>query len=217
MSCLARLRAELWGVILDLQCSSAVLLGVDNLNVVRHVSRIIDGHVGCKHFELTIDGDLLTVIERAILQSSVQSLRISEVKGHAYDDMVAVGRVRFEDEVGNDFADRAADFGRRRVSDLVMDVRRRSVSACSLRYLVVLDLQRFFIAIARAAVNEDGCAGVLLCILLFGLVVGSLLGFLVPSVFGDMVLLVGLALRFSMLMLVFGSILLGSWLTSVLF
>ena len=33
--------------------------------------------------------------------------------------MVAVGRVWVEDKVGNDFADRAADFGRRGVSDLV--------------------------------------------------------------------------------------------------
>ena len=40
-------RAELWGVILALQCSSTVHLGVDNLNVVRHVSRILDGHVCC--------------------------------------------------------------------------------------------------------------------------------------------------------------------------
>ena len=39
-------RAELWGVILALQCSSAVHLGVDNLNVVRHVSRIF----GRSHF-----------------------------------------------------------------------------------------------------------------------------------------------------------------------
>ena len=76
--------------------------------------------------------------------------------------MVAVGRVRVEDRVGNDLAGRAADFGRRRVSDLVMDVRRRSVSACSSWYPVVLELHRFFIAIARAAVNEDGCAGVAL-------------------------------------------------------
>ena len=45
-----------------------------------------------------------------------QSVRISKVKGLADDDMV---------KVGNDFADRAADFGKRRVSDLVMDVRRR--------------------------------------------------------------------------------------------
>ena len=76
--------------------------------------------------------------------------------------MVALGRVRAEDKVGNDFADRAADLERRKVSDLVMDVRRRFVSACSLWYPVVLELHRFFVAIARAAVNEDGCAGVAL-------------------------------------------------------
>ena len=67
-------RAELWGVILALQCSSAVHLGVDNLDVVRHVSRILDGHAGRKPFELTIDGDSL--IERMILQRSVGSFRI---------------------------------------------------------------------------------------------------------------------------------------------
>ena len=38
-------RAEPWGVILALRCSSAVHLGVDNLNVVRHVSRILEGRV----------------------------------------------------------------------------------------------------------------------------------------------------------------------------
>ena len=67
-----------------------------------------------------------------------------------------------EDKIGNDLADRAADFGRRGVSDLVMDVRRRFVSACSSWYPVVLELHRFFVAITRAAVNEDGCAGVAL-------------------------------------------------------
>ena len=85
-----------------------------------------------------------------IQQRGVRSVKISEVKGHADDDMVAVGRVRVEDQVGNDLADRAADFGR------------RTVSACSSWYPVILDLHRFFIAIARAAVNEDGCAGVAL-------------------------------------------------------
>ena len=85
-------------------------------------------------FELTIDGNLLTVIEKMIFQRVTESVRFSKVKGHADDDMVAVGRVRVEDKVGNDFADRAADFGRSRVSDLVVDVRRRFVSACSLWY-----------------------------------------------------------------------------------
>ena len=87
-------RAELW-VILALQCSSAVHLGVDNLNVVRQVSRILDGRVACRLFELTVDGDLLTVIERMILQRGVQSVWISEVEGHADDDMVGSGlRIR---------------------------------------------------------------------------------------------------------------------------
>ena len=89
----------------------------------------------------------------------VQSTKVSKVKGHADDGMVAVCRVRVEDRIGNDLADRAADFGRRRVSDLIIDVRRRFLSVCSSWYPVVLELHRFFIAIARAAVNDDGCAG----------------------------------------------------------
>ena len=113
-------------------------------------------------FVLDFDGDLLTVIERMIHQRGVRSVRISKVKGHADDDMVAVGRVRVEDRVGKDLADRAADFGRRRVSDFVMDVRGRFLSACSSWYPVILELHRFFIAIARAAVNEGGCAGIAL-------------------------------------------------------
>ena len=150
----------------------------------------------CGVYSLNIfDGDLLIVIERMTQQRSVRSVKISEVEGHADDDMVAVGRVRVEDIVGNDLADRAADFARRRVSDLV-------------------------IAIARAAVNEDGCAG-LLCILLFGLVVvwledgrfvsllGRMPGFRFLLASKGMALLGGLVLRFVSLMLVFGRILLA--------
>ena len=89
-------------------------------------------------------------------------LRLLRLKGHADDDMIAVGRVRVEDRVLIILLTRVADFGRRRVSDLVMDVRRRFLSACSSWYLIVMELHRFFVAIARAAVNEDGCAGVAL-------------------------------------------------------
>ena len=39
-------RAEMWGVILALQSSGAVHLGVDNLGVVRHVGRLLDGRRG---------------------------------------------------------------------------------------------------------------------------------------------------------------------------
>ena len=52
-------RAEMWGVILTLQSSRAVHLGVDNLRVVRNVGRLIDGCRGPVPFELVNDGDLL--------------------------------------------------------------------------------------------------------------------------------------------------------------
>ena len=39
-------RAELWGVILALQANDGVHIGVDNLGVVRHVCRMLDGR-GC--------------------------------------------------------------------------------------------------------------------------------------------------------------------------
>ena len=76
--------------------------------------------------------------------------------------MVAVGRVRAVDKIGDDSADIAADFGRRRVSDLVMNIRGRVVSACALLVPCCLGFASFFVSIARAAVNEDGCAGVAL-------------------------------------------------------
>ena len=37
---------ELWGVVLALQDSCGVHLGVDNFNVVRHVGRLLDGNLG---------------------------------------------------------------------------------------------------------------------------------------------------------------------------
>ena len=43
--------------------------------MVRNVSRILDGHAGRKPFELTVDGDLLIVIEKMILQRGVGFLR----------------------------------------------------------------------------------------------------------------------------------------------
>ena len=68
-----------WGVILALQCSSAVHLGVDNPNVVRHVSRFLEGRVSGKPLELTFDGDLLIIIERMIQLRGAQNLKITKV------------------------------------------------------------------------------------------------------------------------------------------
>ena len=114
-------RAELWGVILALQASDGVHLGVDNLGVVRHVGRILDGKLPSRPFELLPDGDLLFLIERMLRIRGLDSVRISKVKGHADEAVVRTGTVRGLDKLGNDGADEAADFGRRRVPWWVID------------------------------------------------------------------------------------------------
>ena len=128
-------RAEMWGVISATQSSFAVHLGVDNLGVVRHVGRFLDGRPGSTHFER-------------------DTVRISKVKGHADEGMVLDGRVREIDRLGND----AADFGRERVGNAFIDARRDLSGVCSRWCPVFLDFHRFFIAISGPLVNH-GCEG----------------------------------------------------------
>ena len=59
------------------------------------------------------------------------------------------------DRLGNDAADEAADFGRRRVGNSVIDARRNLSGVSGRWYPVILDLHRFFIAISRTVVNHD--------------------------------------------------------------
>ena len=47
-----------------------------------------------------------------------------KVKGHATDDVVVDGRFRGEDNIGNDAVDIAAEFGRLRQQDRVIEARR---------------------------------------------------------------------------------------------
>ena len=65
-------RAELWGVILALQASCGVHLGVDNVNIVRHVGRLLDGGSGARPFEIVKDGDLLCLIDRMLRLGSLR-------------------------------------------------------------------------------------------------------------------------------------------------
>ena len=110
--------------------------------------------------------------------------RISEVQGHADDSTVRDGNVRLlfkrvltlprlvklrvllvracswmVESVNlkncNDLADRAADFGRRRVPHAIIDSRRQVVSACRAWYPLIPELHRFFIAVARDVVDGD--------------------------------------------------------------
>ena len=143
-----------------MQSSGAVHLGVDTLSVVRHVGGLLDGR-GCSvPFELVKDGDLLVLIHRMLRLRGLETVRITKVKGHADEGMVLDGRVREVDRIGNGAADEAADFGRRRLDHLVIDARRNLSGVCGRWYTVILDLHRFFIAIARAAVNHDDRNGV---------------------------------------------------------
>ena len=73
--------------------------------------------------------------------------------------MVLHGRVREVNRFGNNAADEAADFGRRRVGNAIIDARRNLSGGCGRWYLVILDFHRFFIAISRAVVNHDGKDG----------------------------------------------------------
>ena len=152
-------RAELWGVILALQVNDGVHLGVDNLGVVRHVGRILDGKVSSRPYELLPDGDLLFLVVRVLHIRGLNTVRISKVKGHADEALVRAGTVRGLDKLGNDGADEAADFGRRRVPWWVLDARRNLSGVCSRWRPVVLVLHRFFIAISWAVVNHKVGAG----------------------------------------------------------
>ena len=132
-------------------------VAVDNLGVVRHVGRLLGDSSPSTPLELVTDGDLI-LIRRMIDLRGSNTVRVTKVKGHADEGMVADGRVRVLDRLGNN-ADEAADFGRRRVSSAVSDARRNLSGVCSRWYPVILDLHRFFIAISRAVVNHDGFVG----------------------------------------------------------
>ena len=62
------------GVILALQTSRAVHLGVDNLGVVRHVGRLLSGCRDSKPFELVNDGDLLLLVDRILQRRGLDCL-----------------------------------------------------------------------------------------------------------------------------------------------
>ena len=147
------------GCILALQANDGVHLGVDNLGVVRHVGRTLDGRVSSRPCELLPDGDLLVLIERMLHFRGLNTVRISKFKGHAHEAMVRTGAVRDLDRLGNNGADEAADFGRRRVPWWVIDARRNFCGVCSRWRPIVLALHRFFVAISKAVVNHDGGAG----------------------------------------------------------
>ena len=132
-------RAELWGVVLALQSADAVHIGVDNLGVVRHVGRLLDGCSFALPLELVTDGNLLFLLRRKIDLRGRDTVRVTKVKGHADEGMVSDGRVRELDRLGDNASDEAADFGRRIVGLAVIDARRNLSGVCGRCYPVLLD------------------------------------------------------------------------------
>ena len=81
--------------------------GGDNLNVVRHVGRLLDG---CRSFcpaELLNDGDLIMLVDRVLEQRDGDTDRVTKVKGHADAEIVRVRQVRESDKLGKDAPDEA--------------------------------------------------------------------------------------------------------------
>ena len=152
-------RAEFWGAIIALQAYWPCHLGIDNLNVVRSIGRLLD--VGClaKPLPLVKDGDLVALVQHMIRTRGRSMVRVTKVKGHAKDYDVQHGHVRLVDQQGNVDADIAADLGRRHQTEVLIDARRRLLQERSYWYPLITDLHRFMIAIARVSVNHDGKGG----------------------------------------------------------
>ena len=131
-------------------------VGVDNLNVVRHVSRVFDDRCTSKPFSLVTDGDLLLRIQQFVRWRGLDNAAVSKVKGHADEGLVALGRVREVDRIGNNEADASAAWGRRRVHHSVTYGGGLVTRSCARWYPIVRELHRFFIAIARSVLNDDG-------------------------------------------------------------
>ena len=108
------------------------------------VGRILHHWTGAP-FCLCTDGDLLACVSGMLRYRTRGSVKVSKVKGHATDTMVADGRVRGEDKAGNDAADMAADFGRLPQSDVVFDARRNLLRAKKEWYPRMLVLHRFMV------------------------------------------------------------------------
>ena len=111
---------------------------------MRHVGRLLDGNVGSCPAGLEKDGDLIFLIGRMLEMRERDTVRLSKVKEHADESMVREGGVRELDRTGNNAADEAADFGRRRLDFALIDARRNFAGVCGRWYPVVLELHRFF-------------------------------------------------------------------------
>ena len=93
-------RAEFWGAIVALQAYWPCHLGIDDLNVARSKSRLLDHDCLVKPLPLVKDGDSVALVQYMIRSRGRETVRVTQVKGHAENVDVQQGRVRLEDQVG---------------------------------------------------------------------------------------------------------------------
>ena len=214
-------RAEIWGVLAALQGCTRMHVGVDNLNVVRHISHVLDGRCTSRPFPVVGDGDLLSKVQQFVRWRGPGTSAVSKVKGHADEGLVALGGVREVDRIGNNEADAAAALGRGRVHHSVVFARRVVTRSCARWYPVVRELHHFFIAIARSVLNNDGTSGTTLHPVIWSNAanpkrrkihpgVEILLSCLVPFLCGLLIGIVCLLLVLAVVILPFGPSLLAS-------
>ena len=106
-------------MVLALQASEAIHLGVGILNVVRQVGRLLDGVRSSRPAESVNDGGLIIMICKILELRESDTARVTKVKGHADEEMVQFVPVQELDRLGNNASDEAADCGRRRVDPTV--------------------------------------------------------------------------------------------------
>ena len=128
--------------------------GIDNLNAVRSVGRLLDHGCLSNPLPLVKDGDLV-----AIIQHLIRVRGLDTFKGHATEADVEQGRVREDDEVGNAEADTAADLGGWHQSEAVWDAKRALLNARERWFPIMLQLHRFMVAVSRVSVNHDERCG----------------------------------------------------------
>ena len=75
------------------------------------------------------------------------------------DELVAEGQVCAEDVPGEDRADTAADPGRSRQNETVIDARRTVLRVRRRWFPIMLDLHKYMFAVSRVVVNRDGWGG----------------------------------------------------------
>ena len=152
-------RAEFWGAIVALQAYWPCHLGIDNLNVARSIGRLLDYDCLTEPLPVVKDGDLIALARYMIRAWGRETVRVTKVKGHAENVDVQQGPAWLVDQHGNAEGDVAADLGRRHESEVLIDAGRRLLQARSHWYLVMSDLHRIMIVVARVSVNHDGKGG----------------------------------------------------------